>query len=314
MSNKVIAILLADTHLTLNAPIWRSPEEDWLAAMQRPLAEINLLQLKYDCPVLFAGDLFTRWNSVPELINFAIKNLPQQMWGIPGQHDLPLHNYDDIDKSAYQTLMLASKIHYMHPNTPTIVEKDLKNHKMLVFGFPYGSKIKPIKARTGDHIYIALAHEYVWIKGHNYTSAPAENRLGRNTAEYRDGKWKGYDIVVYGDNHNGFLLKPPSSTTFINCGSMMRTNSDQVDYKPSVGLLHSNGRVARYYLDTSEDKYLDISKEVLGEDPLDMRALLKELEKLDGTDLDFIELVQQHLKRNKINITICNIIRKAMGV
>jgi DNA repair exonuclease SbcCD nuclease subunit len=314
MSKKVIAILLADIHLTLNAPIWRSAEEDWFEAMKRPLDEIKSLQEKYDCPILFAGDLFTRWNSTPELINFALKYLPEQMWGIPGQHDLPLHNYDDIDKSAFQTVMFASRLHYMHPNTPIIVEKDLKKHKMLVFSFPYGFKIKPIKARTDDHIYIALAHEYVWIKGHNYTGAPEENRLGRNAAEYRDGRWKGYDLVVYGDNHKGFMVKPPSSTTFFNCGSMMRTNSDQIEYKPAVGLLHSNGRVARYYLDTSEDKFLDISKKALGEDTLDMRALLKELEKLDSADLDFTELVQEYLKRNKINIKICDIIRKAMGV
>ena len=314
MSNKVVAILLADIHLTLNAPIWRSAEEDWLAAMKRPLDEVRALQEKHRCPILFAGDLFTRWNSTAELINFAIKNLPSHMYGIPGQHDLPLHNYDDIHKSAYQTLVLADTVKYLHPGTPTIVEEDIKRHKMLIFGYPYGSKIKTIKARTNDFIYIALIHEYVWINGHNYTSAPEESRLGRNTAQFVNGRWKGYDVVVYGDNHKGFIEKPPSKTTFFNCGSLMRTNSDQIKYRPRVGLLRSNGTVKNHYLDTSEDKYLDISKEILGEDSLDMRALLKELEKLDSSDLDFVELVQEYLKRNKINMTICDIIRKAMGI
>ena len=94
----------------------------------------------------------------------------------------------------------------------------------------------------------------------------------------------------------------------------MRTNSDQIDYKPRVGLLYSDKTIKPHFLDTSEDKFLDISKQALGEDSLDMRALIKELEKLDSTDLDFTEVIEQYLKKNKIDITICNIIRKAMGV
>ena len=205
MQQEVIAILLADIHLTLSAPIWRSAEPDWFAAMKRPLDEIAILQKKYKCPIISAGDILTRWHSTPELINFAIKNLPNRMWGIPGQHDLPLHNYDDINKSAYETLVLSNKIRYMHPGTPTIVENDTNNHKMIVFGFPYGSKIKTIKARTDEHIYVALAHEYVWIDGHNYTTAPDKNQLKIKRGKYIDGRWKGYDIVVYGDNHKGFI-------------------------------------------------------------------------------------------------------------
>jgi len=314
MPKKAIAILLADTHLTLNPPIWRSAEDAWFEAMKRPLDEIKTLQEKHECPILFAGDLFTRWNSTPELINFAIKNLPPAMHGIPGQHDLPLHNYEDIDKSAYQTLVLADAIKPLYPGTPTYIEEDYENHTMLVFGYPYGSKIKTIKDRTDDFIYVALAHEYVWIKGHNYTGAPSESRIGTMTSEFRDGRWKGYDVVVYGDNHKGFVVRPPNKTTFVNCGSMMRTNSDQVDYKPRVYLLQHDGSVKRHFLDTSGDKFLDISKEALGDDTLDMRALLQELEKLDSSDLDFTELVQEYLRANKINTTICGIIRKAMGV
>lgn len=310
MQQKVIAILLADTHLTLNAPIWRSAEEDWFAAMKRPLDEISDLQIKHRCPILFAGDLFTRWNSTPELINFAIENLPDNIYSIPGQHDLPLHNYNDIKKSAYWTLVKAGKI--INLESSSLPSFFFSN--MIIYGYPYGTRIQPIVDSTKNTLSIALAHEYVWIPGHNYSSAPAESRLGRNAAQFCDGRWKGYDIVVYGDNHKGFISRPTCKTTFINCGSMMRTNSDQVKYKPRVGLLYSDGSVKQHYLDTSEDKFLDISKEVLGEDSLDMRGLLKELEKLDSSDLDFTELVQKYLKKYKINMTICEVIRKAMGV
>ena len=73
---RVIAILCADVHLSLNPPVWRSNEPDWFAAMKRPLDEIKELQKKnHDCPVFCAGDIFHKWDSPAELINWAIDNL-----------------------------------------------------------------------------------------------------------------------------------------------------------------------------------------------------------------------------------------------
>jgi len=87
---KVLAILMADIHLSLKAPIWRSAEPDWLDAQARPLKEVKLLQDKYKCPVICAGDIFDRsrktadgWNAPAELINYAIEYLPDDMYAIP---------------------------------------------------------------------------------------------------------------------------------------------------------------------------------------------------------------------------------------
>ena len=61
---KVIAILTADIHLSHKPPVWRSNEPDWYAAMRRPLYELQDLQQKYECPILAAGDMCNKWNSV----------------------------------------------------------------------------------------------------------------------------------------------------------------------------------------------------------------------------------------------------------
>ena len=103
-TENIIAIFAADLHLSLKAPIWRSTEQDWFEAMLRPLVELRTLATLHNCPIVYAGDIFDKWNSPPELINFAIEHLPKGH-AIPGQHDLPLHNYEDIRKSAYWTLV-----------------------------------------------------------------------------------------------------------------------------------------------------------------------------------------------------------------
>ena len=110
-TDKIVAIVCADIHLSSKAPVWRSNEPDWFAAMLKPLKQLVQLQAELECPVLIAGDIFDRWNASPELINFAMKYLPiVDTYAIPGQHDLPLHNYEDMEKSAYGVLKRAGTI------------------------------------------------------------------------------------------------------------------------------------------------------------------------------------------------------------
>jgi len=281
--------------------------------MARPLKEIREIQfLNNDCPVLCAGDIFHRWNSPPELINFAIENLPDNFYAIPGQHDLPLHNYDDIKRSAYWTLVKSGNINYMHPDTPTKTEDDTKKQSMISFGYPYGHKIKSVKHRTDDYILIALIHEYCWIKGTSYPNAPKENMLRLQGKNIINNRHLGYDVIVYGDNHIDFSTKI-GKTEIWNCGSLMRRNADQLEYAPKVGLLLADGSITPHYLDTSQDKYLDLQSASSGNvNDLDMKAFIVELEKLGDTKLDFTEAMKQYLQKNKIAKPVQNIIMKGM--
>jgi len=311
-TDNVIGIFAADIHLSHKPPVWRSAEPDWYAAMKRPLDEIFEIQKQFDCPVIYAGDIFDRWNSPAELINFAIANLPIG-YAIPGQHDLPLHNYEDMKKSAYWTLIQSHVLNYMHPANPTIVEKDVKNHKMLVFGYPFGYGIETIEHRTDDHIYIAVLHEYCWIDGHTYPGAPKENRLARNASKFIDGRWKGYDVVVYGDNHKGFMVEDKNiKTTFLNCGTLMRRKSDEIDYRPQIGLLLDTGKIISHKLDISQDKYLISDKPINEEEKMDLSDFIKELELLGDTALDYEVAMEQYHLSNKTKKAVKIIITKAM--
>jgi len=300
--DKIRAIFCSDIHLSLNAPIWRSAEPDWFAAMKRPLMEISRLSKKYDCPVICAGDIFDKWNSPPELINFAINYLPDKMHAIPGQHDLPLHNIKDIKKSAFWTLVEAGKIIY---------SKDLINiadSKLTIYNFPYGQQITPTKNRS-EFIQIALVHQYVCIEGYDYPNAPDDCYLRMNHKNLI-----GYDIIVYGDNHKGFKTEVNHESTIFNCGSLMRRKSDEIDYKPQIGLLTADGKIKVHYLDTSKDKHLKIIEKSDNEAKVsaDLNAFFKELEKLGDTSLDFEEIIKQYLNDGSIRKRIKKIILKAM--
>lgn len=315
----VLAIFLADIHLSLKPPIWRSAEPDWLAAQAKSLEEVQLLQEKYECPVICAGDIFDRsrkiadgWNASPELINFAINYLPNNMYAIPGQHDLPNHQYSDIHRSAYWTLFEAGKIKNIPPNGITIV-----GERLALFGFPPGYEIEPPRqnhAIVKEGFVIAVVHDYVWIEGCSYPKAPDDKFLLNDKLHNKicNGKYFGYDMVVYGDNHKGFLKNSGSvKTTIFNCGTLMRRKSDEINYYPQVGLLMDDGSVVPHHLDISQDKYITKAEERV-KDVLDMGDFFDELEKLGKTALDFEEAMKQFLQSGRTSTEAKEIIFKAM--
>lgn len=293
-SDEIIAIFCADLHLTLEPPVWRSAEPDWLKAQERVLDEINDLAEDYECPIFAAGDIFDKPIVSTELCNWAIEALPQ-MYAIPGQHDLPDHRYEDIHKTGFRNLVNANVIEEIEYNVnPT------SNSKIMIYGFPFDKKIEICQTTWYEHLTIALVHDYVWIPNHSFPNAPEEAKLTGKKEDYIDEKWFGYDVVVFGDNHKGFSVGMGKTTVF-NCGTLMRRKSDEINYKPRLGLLTKKGKIIPYYLDTSQDKYIEPSeakkKEEIEEENPNMSKFFKELEKLGKSALDFVQSMKNFLRQ-----------------
>ena len=317
MKPKVIAILCADIHLSHKPPIWRSNEPDWYAAMQRPLDEISNLRLKHQCSILCAGDIFDKWNSCPELINFAIKKLPSRLYCVAGQHDLPNHNLKEIEKSAFFTLSYTGHMRLLvdgYDMYPNYMLYEVKSNKVDVRGCSYGESLLG-HAPNKRNLKVAIVHDYVWYGKAKYPNAPKEKEIQRmgNHHKFINDKYYGYDVIVYGDNHLGFTHKI-GKTTIFNCGTLMRRKSDEVDYKPQVGLLYSDGSVKPHYLDISKDKHLtaDEAKDAEALEEVDMVMFAEELRKLGSSALDFSESMKQFWTKNKTPQKVKDIILKAM--
>lgn len=301
----VRGIFVSDLHLQARAPVARSAEPDWFEAMARPLEEIHDLKDRYQVPILYAGDIFDRWNAAPEVINFALKHLPHG-YAIPGQHDLPHHRYEDIQRSAYWTLVKAGAIINVCPNDPI----RLHDHKLVVHGFPWGFDPKPIEPDDGL-LHIAIVHKFIWTKGTGYPGAPPGSIV--STARK---SLAGFDAVAYGDNHKGFIVPPNAGgPTIINCGGMMRRKTDERDMRPGVGLLHAGGSVTRHYLDTTEDKFIErTGAEGTVDRVLDMTEFVAELHALGAGDaLDFTAAMKRFLDDNDVPEGVRRVITDATG-
>jgi DNA repair exonuclease SbcCD nuclease subunit len=294
---EVIAILCSDIHLCSKTPIARAEEPDWFAAMKRPFDELVRLRIKHGyVPILCAGDVFDKWNSTPELINFAIDIFPTDFYAIPGQHDLPYHRYEDIKKSAYYTLHRAEAILDI---SRIQFEFEGGGRRIAVNPFYWGYDPCPLEGREDypddDSLYIALIHSYIWQDGSGYPGAPEEKKIGTFLK-----KIQGYDVAVVGDNHKGFLNFIRRPIVF-NCGTLIRRKSDEIDYKPQVGLLYSDGTVKPHYLDISQDK-ISASPEVVVREKLetDVSKFLEELKSLGADSLDYTAAVYKFMEEKDI--------------
>jgi hypothetical protein len=295
-TSKVVAIVCSDLHLSQLPPVARSAEPDWYAAMARPLRELRELQKKYRAPVLIAGDIFDQWNSPAELINFAIKNLPKECYAIPGQHDLPHHNYEELNRSAYGTLVEAGVIKNLTSNISVLLSP-----RVWVTGFPWGTSLAAC-TNPYDGLKIALIHKYCWMPGSSYENAPPENH-----AYALNSLLAGYDLKVYGDNHKGFQR----GSTF-NCGGFMRRKTDEALYEPMVGLVYASGKIIPHRLDQSKTLLLTKAKEEKELDIPNLNQFIEELSNLSHDAIDFVEACKNFCVRHKVGERTQQFIQEAM--
>lgn len=306
-ANDVEAILCSDLHLSHKAPIARSAEPDWYAAMERPLAELRELADLLVVPVICAGDIFDRWNAPASLINFALDALPK-MYAIPGQHDLANHSYRDIEQTAYWTLVKAGKVTNIRPDKPRTF------NNLHLAGFPWGSELKPCEVLKDKRILrIAVVHHYVWWRDHKYPGAPKNTNWSALQI-----KLDGFQVAVFGDNHKGFHLMAENEGDpwMMNCGTMMRRKADEVSYQPQFGLLSRRGGIITPYLiDTSEDKFIDTDEALaLIDKGVEMAEFISELGSLRDKGVSFVEAVAQFCQKNGIDSRIQKIISTSLKV
>jgi predicted phosphodiesterase len=285
-----VAVLVGDPHFSHKPPLARSSEQDWYAAQARPIGDIEYLAEKYGVPIICVGDVFDRWNAPAELINFLLGKL-SKWYCIAGQHDLPNHNYRDIARSAYWTLVKAGKVINLGPHAP------LELGRMRLWGFPWGYSIGPPPTRLPHDLTleVAVVHSYLWTEGKSYPGARPDDNV-----KVMAKKLKGYDVAVWGDNHTPFDYETKSGCLVYNCGSLMRRTMDQKDYTPSVGLLLGDGGVMRIQLDTSKDVFLDAQK---GGDLLQgigFQGFVEELTALAESSVNFGEAIKRTLRREKV--------------
>ncbi len=313
----VIAIIAADLHWSEDAPISRSAEPNWLNTQKEQMRQLRDLQIHYGKPPIFvAGDLFHKWKSSPLLISNVLSWLyGMEVFAIPGNHDLPEHDYLQLCKSAYWTLVEAGAIHHLIPGGTHSFGS------LVIHPFPHGFEvIKPNRDKHDLCLHVALIHQYIWTKATGHEGANEDSR-----SKVWERRLAGYDSAFFGDNHKGFHLKlteesqkAESPKHIFNCGTFICRNSDEKDYKPRVGLLYEDGSVEKwFFLGKENERWLEMDGVVGGLEEslqMDLSGFAEELADLQAEKMDFIRVVLRWAERNKVPAAVMQCLVRAMGV
>jgi predicted phosphodiesterase len=297
----IVAVLCADIHLSHTPPVARSVEPDWYTAQERILEQIVILARDNKVPIYVAGDIFDRWNPPVELVNFLIEFIKESgatVYAIPGQHDLPYHDKNQVFKSAYKTLLLSGVV----SSLTSVVFSNGVN-----FMGAHYDEIPRLGKKGKNVLNVAVCHKYAWMNsGNSYPGAPAEGSV-KTLAK----KLKGFDVAVFGDNHIGFDCKV-GGTTIYNCGCLVPRKMDERITKPSVGLLHEDGTVTREYLDISKDLWIDV-EDAINPEVVGMRDFIDGLKNLESDSFDFREEVERYISDNKVERRVADLVLESMG-
>lgn len=308
----IVAVLTADWHLSYTAPRARA-EEDWLSVIDSVMDQLRTLQGNEPIPIIVAGDLFDRHNPPLALVNSLLRMLPPNLFAIPGNHDLPHHRFGDMFLSAFGTMVEAGRVRVLLPKQP--FDLSTRVSPLRIHSFPCGFAIKPLKDPHDLVLEIAVVHEYFWTKKTGHAQASPKQRLGRQKERFA-----GYDVVVVGDNHIPWSCELSTISTYncittvFNAGSLFRRTIDQINHKPSVGLLHPDGSVTRHYLDCSRDQFRS-EEELRGLQPYplgDLSEFIENVGQLQTAVLDFRSAVEQVLEQKQVTKVIKRIVLQAL--
>jgi hypothetical protein len=310
MSNRekvqVVGLFAGDLHLSERCPVSRAEKKNWFEAQGHNLSQLKKMQEEYDCPVFLAGDVFDKWDSSACLINWTIQRLPEKCYGIPGNHDLPNHNYLEIDRCAYYTLVEANKVKNLIPAGGMATGID----SLSVTPFPCDFEITPVNEPHSLALNIALVHSFIWTEKTGYEGADPQCRYGKILPDL-----KGYDAAFFSDNHQSFLIVKEGKPTVCNMGAFVCRKITEKNHKPFVAALLSNGKVEKKYLDVSKDEWSDTGKELedVGSSlSVDLTEFVDEMVDARAHGEDWRQLVKRWCGKQKLKKEIESIILKAV--
>jgi len=298
------AILTSDWHLRETIPICRT--DNYWKAQWKKVDYISMLQKKYNCPVIHAGDLYDKWKITTYLSKVTMQHLPNQFHTIYGQHDLPSHSIQLSEKCGIDLLQEAGKLTVLNHKNPLI------SGKSIIYGLQW-SQLFPTKLEDDAPLICLEDNDKIVLVWHHltYQQKPFPGASGGMAAGLLR-KYPQFDLIVTGDNHQAFT-EEHEGRLLVNPGSLMRMDADQIDFKPRVYL---------WYADTNTvtPVYLPIEEGVVSRDHIDRveqrnNRIDAFISKLDGdwkAGTSFEQNLEEFKKKNQVRDKIMDIIYKAI--
>jgi len=246
----VIAVAMADLHRTDKRPICRK-EKDILAVQDDKLEQIATIAMRHNVPLLGAGDTYDAKDCGFGLV-YATRRILKDVdfRACYGQHELPDH---DIGQWARSPLS-------QHWEMPRGASSIINNAELMYCD--WGQPVPCVQYSNPNFRFkILLIHKMVYLG-----DAPFPGVKGNVEKIIKRAEYQQYDLIISGDNHKSFVHKY-GNTTWLNCGCVYRTASNEKGYEPCCWLIQTDEKgiyvlkqPLKYNVEDVSDEHLEDTK------------------------------------------------------
>lgn len=270
-------IITADWHIRNTRPRCRI-DEDWIKTQQKALNQIAEICENKNAPLMVVGDIFNSNSDTSfECINM-VQKLADRIGGIyilAGNHDLPYHSSENIDKSAIGVLLQSENIYKIEDysdefSAPNFDEERNPMPYMFIhtLTIPSKDKLDFIECETPESLL----------------------------EKYPTAKW-----IFTGDYHKNFVYEK-NGRYVINPGCLIRQVSDMKNYQCVIYFVDTEKEIIEFIpiIDNEElvnDEY--IIRENEREERIE--SFVNKLKDVESVSLDFIDNVEKALLVNEID-------------
>lgn len=288
-------IVTADWHIRATKPRCRK-DEDWMETQRNVLNQIFEIAKAKECDVFAVGDIFhsnsdTNFECINMVQDFADRlerECDSLLCIIAGNHDLPYHSSENLNKSAIGILF----------NSQSIIPIN------KYYQGKYSLSASNFDEQDNHDAEIVFKHTLTLpIKNPMFESETPETLVEK----FPNAKW-----IFTGDYHKAFDVKV-NGCHVINPGCLIRQVSDMKDYQCGVYYVDTEEEIVEFIpiIDNEElvdDSYITIQNE--REERID--NFVSKLKDSKHLTLNFIENVENAIIENKISHELKNKINELL--
>lgn len=295
-------IITADWHLRATRPRCRI-DDDWMGTQRNALAQIKKISVKKDAPVFVVGDLFhsnsdTSFECI-QLVQCLADELGE-LYILAGNHDLPYHSSENIDKSAIGVLlnsqnvfMIADWFEKYHFNT---------GEKILFSASNFDKR---------DYTYAKFVFKHILCFPDAKSMPPNVDAITAKELldEFPNAEW-----IFTGDYHHNFHYEK-NGRHVVNSGCLLRQASDFKDYQCGVYYVDTEKNIVEFIPIIDSGEFVDDSY-ILKQEERESRieSFVDKLKRTKNISLDFVDNVHKAIIANKLDENMVRIIEELLEV
>ena len=290
-------IITADWHIRATMPRCRI-DTNWMETQRKALGHVMEISIAKKAPVFVVGDLFHSNSDT----SFECIQLVQEMadalgelYILCGNHDLPYHSSENIQKSAIGVLLNSNNVHLISEYMDKLDEfsfsaanfdgKDNKQAEMVfkhVLTFPDAKSLPP-----------------------NVDALTAKDLL----SEFPNAKW-----IFTGDYHHNFHYEK-NGRHVVNPGCLLRQASDFKDYTCGVYFVDTDNEIVEFIPIIDNEQFIDDSYILKEEERAErIENFVNKLTDTKNISLDFKDNVYRAMQQNNFSDEMINMLEELMEV